>query len=132
MGINVRPESEVIVNTVAEASQPRRQPTDATAIEPPAGEHRSEPLVLELLDAAALRRLDAGQWDELAASALEDNPFYARPHVLAGLATIDAAAGLQGLAIRRGSDGRLLGLFPFRAQRFPVPRAAAAANLYQS
>ena len=85
----------------------------------------------EVLDAAGLRALDAGAWDALAASALDDNPFYARQHVLAGLDTIDQAAGLRALAVRVGADGRLGGLFLFQTQPFPAPGAMAASNLYQ-
>jgi CelD/BcsL family acetyltransferase involved in cellulose biosynthesis len=85
----------------------------------------------EILDAAALRSLDAAEWDALSASALEDNPFYARQHVLAGLDTIDQTAGLRALAVRTGVGGRLSGLFLFRDRIFPALGATAASNLYQ-
>lgn len=88
-------------------------------------------VIAEVLDADGLRTLDAGQWDSLAAGALEDNPFYSRQHVLAGLDTVDQEIGLRALAIRTGADGQLRGLFLFQDQRFPMPGAAAASNLYQ-
>ncbi|HEV7277033.1 MAG TPA: GNAT family N-acetyltransferase [Devosiaceae bacterium] len=85
----------------------------------------------EVLDESGLRALDGAEWDALAASALEDNPFYARQHVLAGLDTIDREAGLRALALRSGGDGQLRGLFLFQTRKFPGPGATAAGNLYQ-
>ncbi|HEY0918127.1 GNAT family N-acetyltransferase [Devosia sp.] len=85
-----------------------------------------------LLDAAGLAALEPAGWDALAAAALVENPFYARPHVLAGLATIDSGRGVRALAIR-AADGALAGLFPFgRRGLVPMPGTAfGAANRYQ-
>lgn len=86
-----------------------------------------------LLDADGLRNLDAAAWDDLCASALVENPFYARQHVLAGLATLDRRAAVRALAIFDAA-GTLLGLFPFSSRGripSPVPAAFGAANKYQ-
>ncbi len=88
-------------------------------------------LRIELLDERAIRQIEPAQWDELAANSWVSNPFYARDYIQAGLNTIDRDTGLQAVTIRDAQDGRLLGLFPFRVRRFPVPRALGATNLYQ-
>ena len=44
-------------------------------------------LIVEVLDETGIRHIDAAQWDELARNGLDDNPFYARSYVLAGLNT---------------------------------------------
>lgn len=85
----------------------------------------------EVLDRDGILALDAEQWHRLSASALDDNPFYARSYVLAGMATLDRRVRLRALAVRRETDGVLVGLFPFTLRRFPLARAAAAGNLYQ-
>jgi CelD/BcsL family acetyltransferase involved in cellulose biosynthesis len=82
-----------------------------------------------LLDADGLCRLDSAQWDALAASAIDENPFYARRYLLAGLATIDAGAAIRAVAIHH--DSTLVGLLPFRMRHWPLARARAAGNLYQ-
>lgn len=84
---------------------------------------------VELLDANGLLRLPAEQWDELSARAIDDNPFYSRSYVLAGLGTIDARTNVRAVAIRDGES--LVGLFPFRLKLWPLPLAMAAGNLYQ-
>ncbi len=92
-----------------------------------------QPLGHRLLDAAGLASLDPAGWDALSAHALVENPFYARQHVLAGLATIDKDTDLRALAIT-GENGTLLGLFPFRRRNkmpTPVPTAFGAASNYQ-
>ena len=88
-------------------------------------------LVAERLDAAGLQALGATDWDALSADALEDNPFYARQHVIAGLDTIDRGTGLEALALRQDTGGRLCGLFLFNLRGLPAPGATAACNLYQ-
>jgi CelD/BcsL family acetyltransferase involved in cellulose biosynthesis len=84
---------------------------------------------IELLDTNGLRNLEARQWDELSAQALDDNPFYARTYMLAGLGTIDTNANISAVAVRE--NGQLVGLFPFRLKRWPLQLATAAGNLYQ-
>lgn len=88
-------------------------------------------LTSEVLDRDGVLALEAGQWHRLSAAALDDNPFYARSYVLAGMATLDRRVRLRALAVRRVADGMLVGLFPFTLRRFPLARAAAAGNLYQ-
>lgn len=88
-------------------------------------------LIVEILDDKALSQLDAGQWDALAANALDSNPFYARAYVLAGIETVDRASGLRAVAIWSADCERLLGLFPYRNKTLPLPSAVAATNLYQ-
>ena len=88
-------------------------------------------LIVEVLDETGIRHIDAAQWDELARNGLDNNPFYARSYVLAGLNTIDRASGLRAVVIQSRDRSQLLGIFPFRYKRFPLPRAVAATNLYQ-
>ena len=86
-----------------------------------------------ILDADGLRELDAAAWDALSASALVENPSYARQHVLAGLATLDKRAAVRALAIFDAA-GTLLGLFPFSGRGrvpSPVPTAFSPINKYQ-
>lgn len=85
--------------------------------------------VVTVLDADDIERLDAAQWEDLSANALDANPFYARGYLLAGLATIDRDSGLKAVAIHTGE--RLIGLFPFQFRRLPFPTAVGAANMYQ-
>lgn len=85
----------------------------------------------ETLDAAALRRLDPGQWDRLSAHSLDPNPFYARRYVLAGLGCLDEDAGLRALAIRRTDDDRLVGLFFYHRRSVPFRAVRGALNRYQ-
>ena len=87
-------------------------------------------LVVERVDAHALARLDATQWDTLSAHALVENPFYARQYVLAGLRTIDRDTPLEALAVR-GPERDLRGLFPYQRRRFPFANADGACNVYQ-
>lgn len=91
----------------------------------------SQPLryAVTMLDAEGLRRLDPAQWDGLSMAAIDENPFYARRYVLAGLATLDSAVGIRAVAIHCGD--LLVGLMPFRLRRWPLQRAIAAGNLYQ-
>jgi CelD/BcsL family acetyltransferase involved in cellulose biosynthesis len=83
----------------------------------------------DMLDAAALQRLDPAQWHRLSADALDPNPFYARAYVLAGLACLDEDAGLRALAIRTEAEGRLVGLFLYHRRAFRTARGAL--NRYQ-
>lgn len=87
-----------------------------------------------LLDADGLRGLDAEAWDTLSARALVENPFYARQHVQAGLATIDKRARICALTIFDAA-GTLLGLFPHSGRSrvpSPLPTAFGNINKYQS
>lgn len=86
-----------------------------------------------VLDAAGIAALDADAWDRLSASALCENPFYARQYVLAGLTTIDKAAGVKAVCVTDEHD-ELIGLFPYRSRIVPPLAwsvALSAANLYQ-
>lgn len=82
-----------------------------------------------------LLKLDPGQWDRLVANAIEDNPFFSRPVVAAGISALGEADDVEALVFRRHEDGRLIGLFPFRRERFgrfiPLSDARASSNLYQ-
>ncbi len=88
-------------------------------------------LIVEVLDAKGIRTIEAAQWDALSHKALDDNPFYGRAYVLAGLDTIDSKSGLRAVVVRSADKQQLLGFFPFRLKRFPLPRVVAATNLYQ-
>jgi hypothetical protein len=55
-----------------------------------------------------------------------ENPFYARQYVLAGLTTIDAAAGVKAVCVTDGR-GELAGLFPFRKYNL-LPLASSVAQ----
>jgi CelD/BcsL family acetyltransferase involved in cellulose biosynthesis len=81
----------------------------------------------KLLDAAGLAALERGSWDALAHHAVVENPFYARPYVLAGLATIDRSVEMRAFAVFTAS-GDIVGLFPFIQAG---SRASGAHNLYQ-
>ncbi|MHB1103980.1 MAG: GNAT family N-acetyltransferase [Devosia sp.] len=90
-------------------------------------------LVHRILATDGLRELDAAAWDALSASALVENPFHARQHVLAGLATVDKRASVRALAISDAA-GTLLGLFPFGGRGkipSPIPVGFGAASKYQ-
>jgi hypothetical protein len=96
------------------------------------------PVVTRLLEPAALRNL-AADWDRLSANALEENALYSRAYVMAGLAHVDADAGLRAFcAFRHRPDGteRLIGLIPLRRTRFrygiPVPVELGAQNPFQT
>lgn len=88
-------------------------------------------LIVEILDSKGIRTIEAGQWDALSHNPLDKNPFYGRTYVLAGLDTIDRKSGLRAFVVRSADKGQLLGFFPFRLKRFPLPQAVAATNLYQ-
>ncbi len=85
-----------------------------------------------VLDATGLAALEPAAWDALSAAALVENPFYARQHVLAGLATIDRGAGVRVVAVST-AEGALVGLLPFGHRGLvPMPGTAfGAANRYQ-
>lgn len=86
-----------------------------------------------VVDADGIAALDADAWDRLSAAALSENPFYARQYVLAGLATIDEAAGVKAVCVK-DERGDLAGLFPFRKHILPPLTwnvAQGASNLYQ-
>lgn len=109
---------------------------DAPAAERRDGRARQEHAVaFRVLDAAGIAALPAAQWDALSSRALEENPYYARQHLLAGLEALPGEADLRVLTVRSRCDDRLVGLFPFRKGRFaplmPLTRAEAAVNLYQ-
>jgi CelD/BcsL family acetyltransferase involved in cellulose biosynthesis len=92
-----------------------------------------ERLVLEKLDAEQLQALPAEDWRNLAQSALVENPFYARPHVLSGLSTIDHNKRLTAYTYRDDA-GQLVGLFlsqPNAKVFVPFPVANSFANDYQ-
>lgn len=83
-------------------------------------------------DARTLLRLDAQAWDHLSAESLVENPFYARPYLLAGLGRVERTAAKRALVMRSPGAG-LVGLFPFRS--FGIPPfsvARGAANIYQA
>lgn len=87
-----------------------------------------------VLDSKAIGRIAPAEWDRLAASALCDNPYYSRQHLLGALETIDRGRAVSALAIRC-AEGRLRALLPFRVRRpaaFPWRVADAAHNIYQS
>jgi hypothetical protein len=87
----------------------------------------------QVLDASGIQALDVREWDQLAASALEANPFYSRHYVLAGLDTIDRQAGINAVSVR-DRTGDLVGLFPFRRRfiaPFPWTVARGAENSQQ-
>lgn len=88
-------------------------------------------LIVEVLHDKDIRNIEASVWDELSRNALDENPFYARSYVLAGLNTIDRASGLRAVIVRSEDAGQLLGMFPFRLKQLPLTRAVAATNLYQ-
>lgn len=106
----------------------------ATQTRPAAGPPAAAqgPLHHRTIDAEGLRQLPADTWNALAAEALVENPFYSRHFVLSGLDTMDRKAGVRAVTVA-DSDGRLLGLFPFRSRGkvpAPFPVAFGAASRY--
>lgn len=93
-----------------------------------------EPLVrADVVDAAGIAALDACAWERLSRAALCENPFYARPYMLAALETIDRDAALKAVCVT-DEWGDLIGLFPYRVRPSPPlfwNVAHGAANLYQ-
>ncbi len=95
-------------------------------------------LVTRVLGPDALHGI-AGEWDRLSASALEENALYSRAYVMAGLAHVDADAGLRALCIfAHQPDGteRLIGLLPLRQSRLrygiPLSVELGAQNRFQT
>lgn len=85
-----------------------------------------------ILDARGLLALPAADWDQLAANALEDNPFFSRQVVEAGIAAMGDGRGMEAIVIVIAAGDRLAAVFPFR--RFwgwPATHGRPAANLYQ-
>lgn len=86
-----------------------------------------------IISGARLRSLDPREWDDLAESEIEENPFLARQYVLAGLDALGDANGMQVVELRMG--GVLSGLIPFRTRPacgvLPFRQAQLALNLYQ-
>jgi hypothetical protein len=83
---------------------------------PPARDH----IVTRVLEPEALHAI-AAEWDRLSASALEENAFYGRAFVTAGLAHLGETDGFRATCVfRRQPDGteRLIGLLPLRRTRF--------------
>ena len=81
----------------------------------------------------------ADEWDRWSGAALEENAFYTRPYVMAGLRHLGDASGFHALCIfRQLPDGkqRLIGLLPLRRTRFrygvPGQVDLAAQNVFQT
>jgi CelD/BcsL family acetyltransferase involved in cellulose biosynthesis len=78
-------------------------------------------------------------WDELAQRALEENPFFARPYVEAGLRFVDRPDELKVVSVRlaaRSGSSRLIGLFPLVSSRFryglPIAVDRVGQNVFQT
>jgi CelD/BcsL family acetyltransferase involved in cellulose biosynthesis len=79
-------------------------------------------------------------WDALSDAALEENAFFARGYILAGLGRIDRRSALQALAVfrcmERGGEEILIGLLPIRSTffryGFPVAVDLAFLNAFQT
>lgn len=90
------------------------------------------PCRAEIIDVAALTALPAEQWGALSADALEDNPFFCRPMVMAGIEALGEGAGLKALVLRPRSGGGLAGLLPFRVKGAgPLAVGMPTLNLYR-
>ncbi|MGA0596426.1 GNAT family N-acetyltransferase [Enterovirga sp. CN4-39] len=93
------------------------------------------PPVIRLLGPEELQALGPA-WDELAANAIEENPFYSRPYFLAGLHHLEES-GTRALCVfaRDGSGERLIGFLPVQRSRFryglPWSVELGAQNLFQ-
>lgn len=94
------------------------------------GDETRHGLELRIAERHDLSRICPRQWDDLSTHALDANPFYSRHYVQAGLATIDRSTRLKALTVH-DAGGRLVGFFPFRLSRFPMPVATGAVNVYQ-
>ena len=98
---------------------------------------RSSRVSAKVLGAAALESR-AGDWDRLAANALEENPLYSRAFVTAGLDELGERNGFLALGVVRADEAgieRLIGLLPLRRTRFryglPTCVDLGARNLFQ-
>lgn len=114
-------------------------PLPSSTLRPPAvpstARERAAACCVVTMSGTELLKLDPQQWDALSGNAIEDNPFFSRPVVTAGIDALGEGDGIDALVFRRHQDGRLIGLFPFRRERFgrfiPLSDARAALNLYQ-
>jgi hypothetical protein len=99
----------------------------------PARETPAPVCTARIVPGVQLRSLDPREWDDLAANEIEENPFLARPFVLAGLDALGDANGMQVVELRTG--GVLTGLVPFKLRAacgvLPVRQGQDALNLYQ-
>jgi hypothetical protein len=99
----------------------------------PARETSSPVCTARIMPGMQLRSLDPREWDDLAESEIEENPFLARQFVLAGLDALGDANGMQVVELRTG--GVLTGLIPFKPRAacgvLPVRQGQIALNLYQ-
>lgn len=86
-----------------------------------------------ILDADALEALGPA-WDGLLDAAIEENAFFSRPYLLAGLGPIDRRSSLRALAVFSGD--LLIALWPFRSTFFryglPAPVELSHLNAYQT
>ena len=90
------------------------------------------PCRVDILDAEGVRAIEAEAWDRLAADAVEDNPFFARQMVLAGLDALGAEPGFRALALYRHGGNELIGFLPFTTRWITLmPFGTPALNLYQ-
>jgi CelD/BcsL family acetyltransferase involved in cellulose biosynthesis len=96
------------------------------------------PVVARVLEPEALHAI-AAEWDRLSASALEENAFYGRALVTAGLTHLGERDGFRALCVFRlqpAGTERLIGLFPLRRTRFryaiPAPVELGAQNPFQT
>lgn len=90
------------------------------------------PCRAEIVDVDALTSLPAEHWSALSADPLEDNPFFARPMVMAGINAMDDGKGMKALILRPRNGGGLAGLLPFRVKGAgPLAVGLPAINLYQ-
>jgi CelD/BcsL family acetyltransferase involved in cellulose biosynthesis len=84
-------------------------------------------LAARVLDREQIQAISPAAWARLSKTSLVDNPFYARPYLLAAMDTIDRGRSLEAVALEARGGG-LYGLIPFE-RRFGV--AFAARNPYQ-
>lgn len=72
-----------------------------------------------------------GQWDALAADALDDNPFFDRQVVAASRDCLSKRGSDRVLALHLRSSRKLIGLLPYRSVK-PAGYARSNLNIYQS
>jgi CelD/BcsL family acetyltransferase involved in cellulose biosynthesis len=90
------------------------------------------PCRYEVVGADGLAALPPDQWDALSSDLLEDNPYFSRAMVMAGIEAMGDAKGMKVLLVRARCDGSLAALLPFRVKGLgPMAVGQPALNLYQ-
>src|SRR5690554_2038738 len=96
---------------------------------------RPGPVSVEILSGQDFKRIPQAHWRALMDNALEDNPFLAQQMAQASVAAFDDAKTIHALVLRLRSNGKLIGLVPYRTMSplgiIGIGSASTQLNLYQ-